>query len=180
MGGGGGGGREERGTPRKKRSQGQGQVRGWRSNKELLRYDRQTATTWPHYGRFSPAERLSFHRRLSFPPLLSFPWFPWTSASRVMPFSPYRALPVRNLPDSSICNVRKPARYAILVRPFYVEQKILPNLVYFSGRAEQAAVGQVDPVNTRYSTIPRYGNRYDYEQISWMLWYLWTCMQNFL
>lgn len=27
----------------------------------------------------------------------------------------------RNLPDSSICNVRKPARYAILVRPFYVE-----------------------------------------------------------
>lgn len=23
---------------------------GWRSNKELLRYDRQTAATWPHYG----------------------------------------------------------------------------------------------------------------------------------
>lgn len=86
----------------------------------------------------------------------------------------------RNLPDSSICNVRKPARYAILVRPFYVEQKILPDLVYFSGRAERAAVGQVDPVNTRYSTIPSYGNRYDYEQISWMLWYLWTCMQKFL
>lgn len=33
-------------------------VRGWRSNKELLRYDRQTAATWPHYGRFSPTQRL--------------------------------------------------------------------------------------------------------------------------
>lgn len=30
-----------------------------------------------------------------FPPLLSFPWFPWTSVSRVVPLSPYRALPTK-------------------------------------------------------------------------------------
>lgn len=43
-----------------------------------------------------------------------------------LPLSRYVVLSVpvlcpRNLPDSSICNVRKPARYATLVRPFYVE-----------------------------------------------------------
>lgn len=77
--------KEEEVEERRERKEG---VRGWRSNKELLRYDRQTATTWPHYGRFSPAERLSFHRRLSFPSSL-FSLAPLDFRSRVMPFYPY-------------------------------------------------------------------------------------------
>lgn len=76
-----------KGEERRERKEGV-RVRGWRSNKELLRYDRQTATTWPHYGRFPPAERLSsLPRRLSFPPLFSFPYLGpiLDFRSRVMP-----------------------------------------------------------------------------------------------
>lgn len=43
-------------------------------------------------------------------------------------------------------------RHPRLARSSYVEWKILPDLVYFSGRAEQTAAGQAGLVNTRYLT----------------------------
>lgn len=74
------------------------------------------------------------------------PLFP-TPAHLGLPL-PRHAVPCpRNLLDSSICNVRRPARYTQrsppCLRSFYVEWKILSDLVYFSEHAEQTATGQV-------------------------------------
>lgn len=114
---------KEMGEERRERKEGV-RVRGLEeSNKELLRYDRQTATTWPHYGRFSPAERLfsSLPRRLSFPPLFSFPYPPisWTSVPASCPCLAHETFQTRQYvmfegprvtPSSASC-----------LRSFYVE-----------------------------------------------------------
>lgn len=61
----------------------------------------------------------------------------WTSAP------PRDAVPCpRNLPDSSICNVRRPARYAPASVRSTWNRRFLSDSVYFSERAEQTATGQ--------------------------------------
>lgn len=119
-----------------------------------MRYDRQTATTWPHYGRFSPAERLSFCCRLSFPtPLFSL------SGSLGLPFRRHAVLPVHQRFAHETFQTRQYVmfEYPCSTPPSTVRstwnRRFCPTLYISVDAQQQNAAGQVDPVNTRYSTI---------------------------
>lgn len=128
-----------------------------------MRYDRQTATTWLHYGRFSPVERLPYHRRLfSASSLFSLPLG--------LPPPRHAVPPTTNLPGSSICNVREPARRATLAssdRPtwngrFFLTLYISANAPRANSRRDIAEVLHAAPdtstdiITSKYLGVARY------------------------
>lgn len=102
----------------------------------------------------------------------------WTS----VPASCRTSCP-RNLPDSSICNVRRLARYTSL-RPASSARstwngRFFPTLYISVNAPSKPRRDRSDPVNILYFMIPAAGNRYDYET-NILSALIQDCVQNVL
>lgn len=117
-----------------------------------MRYDRQTATTWPHYGRFSPAERLFLSSNVVSLSLFSFPYPPILDFC-VMPCLAHETFQTRQyvmFESSRVIPPSRPASHQVVLRG--IEDSF--STLYISGNApsKPRRDRSSDPVNIRYFT----------------------------